>query len=165
MKALQLQRFARQKLGVLVLCAAILAVCGCESRNIDGQQESRIDPNTAAQIESAAGAAIGITDILGVFWPALAPIAAGGAMGLATWLKIRPRLTQYRSEADLYHTIAYSSVEAIELLKQEYPEYAAQLLEYLDAVKNKFIKPDDRARIEAVIRGLRGLPAKKSELK
>lgn len=146
----------------LILCVMVsLHVAGCQ-KGTDEQGENvyRLDPNTVGALEKSAGAGITLLQVLSALVPAILPVSTAGAAVLATWLKIRPAFNEYKSTNVILHDGACVFVEMVEQLKKENPEEAAKVLAKMEALKDKIINPEDRKKLEAVIRGLRGLPPK-----
>lgn len=139
---------------VLISCWLLLLVGSCVSGVdlVTGEPTVGIDPNISAKIESGAEATIGILTILGAFWPILIPIMTGIGGGLATWRKIKPKLTEAQSEATMYYSATESVVTAIEDFKEKYPEE----WDKLKAECSHTIGP----QAENVIRAILGKPPK-----
>ena len=139
---------------VLVNVLLVLMLSGCEvAINPEtGGKEYRVDPNRAAEIEQQVDVAGGILALLATIWPVLGPAAGAVVAGLATWRKIKPKVTEAQTEAKLYHSATASVVEAIESFKEEHPDWWKKL-------KTELVKVTG-PNAENVIRALRGLPPK-----
>ncbi len=125
-----------------------------------GKQFWTVDPNKAQKIEQGVDAVSRILAILGILWPVLLPVGTGVAGALAVWGKYKPQLTQAESETLLYHTLGSVTVDGLEKFKELYPEEWKKLLAEMEAVKGKILSPEERRKIENLIRALRGLPPK-----
>jgi hypothetical protein len=121
-----------------------------------GEKQVSLDPNTVTNLQDIGETASTIMSILGVFWPALLPIAGYVAGAVRISRKLSPKLTEAQSETEMYHTAATSTVLGIEEFKKEFPNEWEKLASNLDKLKDKIIKPEDRLKIENLIRGLRG---------
>lgn len=149
-------------LWLIVMVVLTLCLAGCrKATDVDtGKPFWTVDPNKAQKIERVADTASQILAILGVLWPALLSVGTGVAGALAVWRKYKPKLTQAESEALLYHTLGSVTIDGLEEFKKLYPEEWKNLLAELEAVKGKILSPEERRKIENLIRALRGLPPK-----
>lgn len=153
---------AKWILTIMVCVSLSFGAIGCVS-SIDpetGTEQVNLDPNTVADLQKMGETASTVLSILSFWWPFLLPIAGyvGGAVRVSK--KLTPQLTQAQSESLMYHTAASATAIGIEEFKKEFPDEWAKLEPELNAAKDKLIKPEDRLRIENIIRGLRGLPPK-----
>ncbi len=144
---------------MLMVCVILAGVAGCVTSTdpTTGQQQVSVDPNVVEQAEAGAVAVAGILALLIPFFPWAFPALTALAGVIATWRKMKPKIVNAQSETEMYHSIASSVVLGIEEYKKLYPEKWEDLAEELEALKNKIISPEDRLKIENVIRGLRGL--------
>ena len=147
---------------VLILCWLLLLVGGCVSGvdPITGEQVFGVDPNVAAAIEAGVQVAVSIMTVLGSFWPILTPISLLAVGGLATWFKVKPKLTELQTKERMAHSAMSATVIGLDDFKEAYPEWWEKLGEKLDNIKDKLIDPKDRTVIENLIRAARGLPPK-----
>lgn len=142
-----------------MLMALNLFVTGCEVTE-DGGLRLRLNPKTAESLEKGGEAGVEIMKVLAPFLGPAGGIVAGGlASGLALFKKFKPKLTEFQTKAEMSHTVATCSIEAIETLKENHPKV------WEECVKKKIYKELQAADIdtkvlENFIRGLRGLPAK-----
>lgn len=119
------------------------------------------DPNNIVLTEggqkvmSGAEAAEQIAKGVSVFWPPATLIAGGIGAAIAAMRKYKPQIAQAKGEAQQFYVATNALVWAIEKYKKDNPEDWEQKLEPILA---KNIDPN--GSIEAVIRALRGLPAK-----
>ena len=133
----------------LIITVLLLGACGCvKSVNSEGKTIYRADPCSLARIEKGTEGVISVLTILGAFWPALLPVAAAGVGVYGTYKKIKPKLLESQTEANLYHTTTHALVTAIEDLKINNPEAWSKLKEEIR------VGP----QVESVIRALRGKP-------
>ena len=144
-----------------ILMAMNLFVTGCVvERGEDGKDRIRLNPFAADKIEQTGEAGVGIAKILAPFLgPAGGIVATSLAGGLAWFKKVKPKLTQLQTKAEMSHTVATCSVDAIETLKKAHPKI------WEECIKKKIHKELQAANIdtkilENFIRGLRGLPVK-----
>jgi hypothetical protein len=148
----------------LMLCVLLLVhVAGCQ-KSVDEQGRTvyKADPNKVKAGEEGAAGGVNLLGVLSVFYPALLPVSTAAAGVLGAWFKVRPKLNEYRTTNQLLRDGTFAFVEGIELLKKESPEQAKIVLDLIEGCKDKIISKKDRAKIEAIIRGLRGLPLKES---
>lgn len=118
------------------------------------------DPCTVDTIVKGGDVAVGIMTLLTPFFPFLAPIATAAGGIILTLKTQKPKLVKAQSKQRMYHTVASSAILAIDNLAKKNPELTVNILEEMERVKNKLISPEDRAKIENVIRALRGKPPK-----
>ena len=107
----------------LITLILLISLSGCiKSLNQEGEVVYSADPCTVVKFERQAEGAIGVLGLLGMFWPALIPIAtaAGGVYG--TYKRIKPALEEKRTEAELYHASTKTLVDVIEDIKKNQPE-------------------------------------------
>jgi len=147
-------------LGFLSIFLLIFAGCITSTNPVTGKKEVSVDPNALAKIEQPVEGAITLGAVASTFLPWLTPFVtlAGGIVTVYRILK--PQLIEAQSEAKMYNTIASSSVLGIEEFKKAFPAEWDKLMAKLEEVKSKLVKPEDYLKIENIIRGLRGLPAK-----
>lgn len=145
---------------VIVILVGLFMVGCLVSESETGKTLHSLDPNTIGDLQEMGEAGAMVLSILGAFWPVLLPIAGyiGGAIRASK--KITPKLTKAQTESEMYHSVASSTVLGIEEFKKEYPKEWEELEVKLGVLKDKIIKPEDRLKLENVIRGLRGLPPK-----
>ena len=142
-----------------ILMAMNLFVTGCEVTK-NGELRFRLNPKTADSLEKGGEAGVEIMKVLAPFLGPAGGIAVGGlASGLALFKKFKPKLTEFQTKAELSHTVATVSVDALETLKKAHPKI------WEECVKKKIGEQLSRADIdtkvlENFIRGLRGLSAK-----
>jgi len=137
-------------------------MAGCrKATDVDtGKEFWTVDPNKAQKFEQVVDTTSQILAILGILWPALLPVGTGIAGALAVWRKYKPKLTQAESEALLYHSLGGIMVDGVEKFKELHPNEAKELLWALEQIKDKILSPEERRKIENLIRALRGLPPK-----
>ncbi len=153
----------KKQMLMLVACVILaVGVAGCVTSTdpVTGQKQVSVDPNVAAQAEAGAEAATAILALLTPFLPWAGVISTALLSILGTWLKMKPKLVRVQSEAEMYHSAASSTVLGIEEFKKAYPDEWGKLEMKLDILKDEIISPEDRLKIENVIRGLRGLSSK-----
>ena len=124
---------------------------------------TRADPCAVDKIISGGEAGVSILTALSPFFPWLAPIATGVGGVVLTLKQQKPKLVSAQSKQKMYHTVASAAVTAIDNLRSTNPELVANLLKEMEQVKNKLVSPEDVAKIENVIRALRGKPAIEEE--
>ena len=102
----------------------MIAPAGCEkSYTGTGETQYRLDPNAVAVAEKGAEVTIGTLTTLAALWPELLGIAGTLAGALGVWrLKIKPKLMDARSESEMWQSVAYSLVQAIDVYKTAYPQ-------------------------------------------
>ena len=133
---------------VLLLCMA-----GCIAEvNEQGEETYRADPCTVAKVERGTEAGISLLGILSVFWPALIPVATGAAGIYGTYKKVKPKLDEAKTEANLYHTSTHTLVQVIEAIKKDQPDLWVRIEPFLESRVG--------VNTENVIRALRNLPPK-----
>ena len=150
------------------MLAAVVSVCaaGCEQRTDEfGVTTYRVDPNKAETAENVVEGVAAALDALAGIWPELAVGAAGVSATLATWRKLKGKLMQEQTTAELYHTVGLALTTGIDEFKEAYPAQWKNLLEQLTKARDKMVNPEDQRKIENVIRGLRGKPALAEPLK
>jgi len=152
----------RTKLLWIAMMFLCLFVVGCVE-SVDtatGETLVSLDPNTIGELQRIGEAGSIVLGILGMIWPFLLPIAGyvGGIVKISR--KLTPKLVEAQVEAQMYHTIASSTVLGIEEFKKEYPKEWGELEVKLNELKDKIVKPEDQLRVENIIRGLRGLSPK-----
>lgn len=140
----------------IVVMLAALAVGGCVKSldPVTGEKKYSIDPCEAAEYEKKAEEGIAILTAVGAFVPELLTFAitAGGLLGY--WkTKIKPELADAK-------TLDKIAILGIDAYREKYPKRVDELVAELEAVKRKFVSPEDMLRIENLIRAVRGLPAK-----
>ena len=145
-----------KKTMLLLVVLIALCVAGCvESMDpATGETVYNVDPDAAAKVERGVEAGIGVLQALSIFWPELLPagvvIGLGGA--LATWRKMKPKLTEAQAREALYFATTEEIVTAIEQYKTDNPAAWKKLG---DEIGDK-IGPE----AENVIRAIRGLKPK-----
>ncbi len=152
----------KQMLTLVVCMILAVGVAGCVTGTdpVTGQEQVLIDPNVASQAEAGAEVATAILELLTPFFSWAFPALTALAAGLGIWRKMKPQLVKAQSEAEMYHSVASSTVLGIEEFKKLYPDEWGKLVMKLDILKDEIISPEDRLKIENVIRGLRGLSPK-----
>ena len=144
-----------KRLSIVIL---LVVAAGCVKQTLpSGETVMRLDPNSpvVGAAESAAEAGSALLPLLGPGGALAGGILAGA---LAQWRRMKPALSQSRTEAEHYHAATAATVEAIEAFKSERPEEWAQLKTLLEAqIARQGLDPKS---VENVIRALRGLPAK-----
>ena len=142
-----------------VLFLTSLFVASCEMSEKNGETQLHLNPNVADNIEEGGEAAVGIAEIMAPFLGPAGGILAGSlASALALFKKYKPKLTQSQTKAELSHTVATISVDAIEQIKKDHPEVWKKLSAKLQKECEK--SGLDTKIVKNAIRGLRGLPAK-----
>lgn len=148
---------------IMTICLAVILLTGCV-RGVDpttGRETVSVDPNVAEKVEGGTQALVSIGTILSVFIPSLTGVVGIIAGVLGAWRKAKPLLTKAQSEANMYHSVASSTVLGIDEFKKLCPKEAEKLLAELEKLKKKMIKPEDWLKIENVILALRGKPIKR----
>ena len=139
------------------ILSLVLLVCisGCvKSQDDQGRITYRIDPNTAMKYEKPIEGAITILEVLTPFVPYAGTAAVALLTALGIWKgKIKPKLTEARTEANLAHTATHTVVSIIEDIKIKQPEL-------WEKMKPEFIDSQMSKNIENVVRAIRRLPAK-----
>ena len=132
----------------------LLALSGCRVSKdpVTGEELYSVDPNTAAKVETGAEAAIGIGTVASTFYPVLLPIVTLLSGALVAWRKMKPKLTEAQSEAEMHHSATRAVVGVLEKFKDDNPDEWAKLEE-------RFVKAIG-PKTENIIRALRGLPPK-----
>ena len=139
----------------LIFLAPIIFWAGCiTSTNEKGEKTYSVDPNVAAKAELTAEAGITLVQALGLIWPALLPVATAGAGVIATYKKIKPKLTEATNEAETYYKAGEVLSTALEEIKTQQPEIWAKVAPELE----KYISASHN--IENAIRGFRHLAPK-----
>ena len=146
--------------GLLIVITLSPLACVVTKDPETGEKTYAVDPNKAGEVERTVDAAAIVLSLLGGIWPVLIPIGTGVVGALAAWRKMKPKLTEAQSEAKLYHTIGLATVIGIEEFKKLYPKEWDSLMTSLEKIKDKIINPEDRLKIDNLIRALRGLPPK-----
>lgn len=131
-----------------------------KTQHADGTATVSADPCTVDALVKGGETAVGIMTLLSPFFPYLIPITTGLTGVIATLKTQKPKLVKAQTKQKMYHTVAASAVLAIDNLTKTNPGLAASLLEEMERVKNKLISPEDRAKVENIIRALRGKPPK-----
>jgi len=137
-------------------CAlGLTAGCITATDPVTGEKTYAVDPNTATQVEGVAQAVGSLAPLLG----STGALVGGAILGVVgAWRKVKPSLTEARTQAEHYHAATTATVEAIEQFKESAPEAWAQLGELIDERLSK--QGIDSTTVENVIRAIRGLPAK-----
>lgn len=116
-----------------ILLLWLLCVCGCiKSLDDEGRTVYSADPCAVKKIEQGAEAGLGILAILSTFWPALIPVVAAGGSVYGTYKRMKPKLTESQTEANLYHTTAHTVVAVIEDIKTKEPALWAKLKPFME---------------------------------
>ena len=143
----------------LIACNLFLAGCQFEKNAETGKIEWRVEPKVADNIEAGMEGGIGILEILTPLLGPVGGITAGTlATALAVFKKLKPKITEYKSKAELSHAVASVSVEALDIIKERHPDTWKDV----ENTVRKLIVDNGipTAEIKNAIRGLRGLPVK-----
>jgi hypothetical protein len=141
----------------MVILTGVGVGCKTVTDAVTGQQTRVLDPDSPIVTggEAAAEVAAGIAPFLGP----MGAVVGGVLLGvLGAWRKIKPSLTEARTQAEHYHAVAAATVTGIEKFKESDPEAWNALAQRLtDTMQQQGVDP---RLMENIIRGLRGLPAK-----
>lgn len=146
-------RFKRWLVVVCVLSLTAGCVTGVDPNT--GEKTYAVDPNAAGSVEAVAQAVGSLTPLLGPTGALVGGVILGA---VGAWRKVKPSLTQARTQADHYHAATTATVEALEQFKEASPEAWTKLGELIDDRLSK--QGIDPKTVENVIRAIRGLPAK-----
>lgn len=125
-------------------CVMLFTGCGPEL------VETANDPKVTA-IESAAEGVVGVVGALGTLWPALIPVAAGGAGVLGAYKRLKPKILEANKDNEKYYAAGSTLATILEDIKVNEPEVWAKVgPKIADATKTA-------GDIENTIRGFRGL--------
>jgi hypothetical protein len=140
---------------IVALCLMFAAGCTVLTDAVTGEKTYQVDTNVTDKVEAVAEVG---TLLAPFFGGAGVMVASALAGGLATWRKVKPKLTTAQTAADHYHAAAGATVEAIETFKELSPD----TWEVLGGLIEKQLRKQgiDPLVVENTIRGLRGLPAK-----
>ena len=137
---------------VAIVLASITLGC-VQGLNPDtGQIETVISPEAVVVIDAVAEAAPGLAALLALLVPAALPVSTLLVGAAGVWVKMKPKLTTARTEAEHFYSATESLVEAIEQFKADNPEEWVKLRSKLGENVGE--------NTEAVIRAIRGLPLK-----
>jgi hypothetical protein len=144
----------------LIVIFSLLFIAGCASvlNPNTGEMTRVLDPNAVSVFQNAGETAGNLLGILGAFWPVLLPIAGYVSGAVRVSRKLTPELTRVQAQSEMNHTIAATTISGIEAFRKEFPKEWEGLMFKLDEAKLKIISPEDRLKIENIIRGLRGKP-------
>ncbi len=147
---------------MLTMVAVLILCVGCVTSEDPetGKKKYSVDPNAAEKVEASVEAGITLLKVLSIAWPPLLSVVSIAGGGLAVWRKAKPQITKAQSEAEIYHTLGSVTVDGINEWRKLFPEQWEQLKEELDKLKDKALSPEDRKKIENLIRGFRGKPPK-----
>ena len=143
------------------IVSIVLLVCilGC-TKEIDDQGRTtwKLDPNEVVKYEKPVEGAITILEVLTPFVPYAGTAVVALLTALGIWKgKIKPKLIEAQTEANLAHTATHTVVSIIEDIKTKQPDLWAKM-------KPGFIDSQMSTNIENVIRAIRRLPAKEREV-
>lgn len=138
--------------------------CVTEINPDTGRETTRVDPNAIDKIAGGAEGAGTLMQALGAIWPPAAVIGTAVVSIAGTLRKVRPKLEESQTKQRMYHSIAAAAAQAIDTLRKDQPALVDPLLAEMERIKNKIISPTERAKVENIIRGLRGLPPKDEAL-
>lgn len=145
----------------IILCLVVLCIIsGCKTVTDDSGNETRVvDPNAVAKIESGVDAGAALSQLLAPLIGPSAYLISGGLLtALGIWRKVKPKIMDATSSAEVAHATTTSVVEAIELYKKENPtEWAKLAPKVTEAIQKSGLDPKV---VGNVIRGIRGLPPK-----
>ena len=140
---------------VLVVCVlSLTAGCVTSVDPATGEKTYAVDPNMSTQVEGVAQAVGSLASLLGSTGALVGGVILGA---VGAWRKVKPSLTEARTQAEHYHAATTATVEAIEQFKESAPEAWTQLGELIDGRLSK--QGIDPKTVENVIRAIRGLPA------
>lgn len=146
------------KISIVFLVLVFLAGC-VATKNDDGTTNWSLNPNVADNIEEGGEAGVKIAEIVAPFLGPAGGILAGSlASALALFKKYKPKLIQSQTKAELSHTVATISVDALEQIKKDHPAVWKKMSAKLRKECEK--SGLDTKVVENAIRGLRGLPPK-----
>ena len=141
----------RKWIAVLFLCVVLFV--GCQiTPDSAGEKQYQLDLKKAAQFEEYSEVTLSVLAVLGSIFPYLLPVVGIGVGALGAWRKVKPKLIEARSEANLFYDTTDALVAGIESFKKTNPDDWQKLEEPLV----KAIGP----KAENAIRALRGLPPK-----
>ena len=146
---------------IMVVTLAVVLITGCASfwRVVEGGDPN--EPNdfvltpTGQKVESGLETGAVVAKGVSYFWPPAGLIAGALTTGLLALRKYKPQIIKAETQRDKFYLVANSLVYTIEKLKKNYPQ---DWKDHLEPIIEKNIDPN--GSIEAVIRALRGLPAK-----
>lgn len=151
----------RKEWKVLVVGLALVLITGCASWFMIPEAGDPNEPNdivlspTGQKIESGLETGADVAKGVSIYWPPATLIAGAlTTLGLAL-RKYKPEIAKLKTQKDTFYTVTSALVFAIEKLKEDYPE---DWEKHLEPILSKNIDPN--GSIEAVIRALRGMPAK-----
>jgi hypothetical protein len=146
----------RSKGWLLMVCVlGLTAGCITGTDPVTGEKTYSVDPNAAGKVEAVAQAVGSLTPLLGPTGALVGGVILGA---VGAWRKVKPSLTEARTQADHYHAATTATVEALEQFKESSPEAWTKLGELIDDRLSK--QGIDPKTIENVIRAIRGLPPK-----
>lgn len=152
---------------IVILMAGLvlsLGATGCiESKDpVTGEKTYQVDPVVVEKVEEDVEAGIGVLTALNAIWPELISLGFLTTLGgiLGTWRKMKPKLTEAQSKAKMFHSAGQVTAIGLEEFKTHCPKEWRLVTDYLDEAKEKLLSPEDRLRIENLIRGFIGKPPK-----
>jgi hypothetical protein len=141
---------------LIFIMAVLVLFVGCTTSE---QGETVIDPNFVVSAEGVVETGAGIAAVLAPLLGPVSGLVSGGLLtALGLWRKVKPRIMNAETKAEVGYAVSTSLVEAIERLKKESP----QDWERLKPLVNKAIATAgmDPKVLDNMIRGIRGLPPK-----
>lgn len=152
------------KIGVVTL--ALILVSGCSAlwmlQGNGGDPNTPVEPNAPVvlsplgeKVEDTLEVGADVAKGVSIYWPPAALIAGALTTGLAALRKYKPQLAKAETQKEQFYNVANTLIYAIDKLKKDYPK---DWEEHLEPILRKNIDPS--GSIEAVIRAIRGLPAK-----
>lgn len=147
------------KIHLFVLAFALMILfvgAGC-IQSKDGSVS--LDPTVANKISEGGEAGLAVMKVLAPFLgPAGFTVVGGLASALALFKKYKPKFVQVQTKAEMSHTVASVSVDAIEILKRDHPKVWPDIRSKIEIELSE--ADIDTKALENFIRGLRGLPPK-----
>ena len=148
---------------IVILTAGLilsLGATGCiESKNPEtGEKTYQVDPTVVEKVEKGVETGIGALTAVSAIWPEIISLGFLTTLGgiLGTWRKMKPKLTEAQSKAKMFHSAGQVTAIGLEEFKKAYPKEWESVTDYLDNAKNDLLNPEDRLRIENLIRGFIG---------
>lgn len=148
---------------IVILMAGLilsLGATGCiESKDPEtGEKTYQVDPVAVEKVEESVETGIGVLTAVAAIWPELISLGFLTTLGgiLGTWRKMKPKLTEAQTKAKMFHSAGQVTAIGLEEFKKAQPKEWMDVVDYLNDAKNKLLNPEDRLRIENLIRGFIG---------
>lgn len=147
---------------IMVITLTVLLIVGCTEWFMMQPGGDPNDPTTPVvfsptgkKVESGLETGAEIAKGVSIYWPPATLIAGALTTGLLALRKYKPQLAKANTQKEQFYNVANTLIYAIDKLKEDYPE---DWVQHLEPIIKKNIDPN--GSVEAVIRAIRGLPAK-----